>query len=36
MGLNLKSLINNIPNKNEKWKAPVKDWIHEILPPKAT
>ncbi len=30
MGLNPKSLIKNIPNKNEKWKAPVKDWIHEM------
>ena len=27
MGLNPKSLIKNIPNKNEQWKAPVKDWI---------
>ena len=30
MGLNPKSLIKNIPNKNEKWKAPVKDWIHDM------
>ncbi len=30
MGLNPKSLIKNIPNKNEQWKAPVKDWIHEM------
>ena len=28
MGLNPKSLIRNIPNKKEMWKAPVKDWIH--------
>ena len=25
MGLNPKSLIKNIPNKSEMWKAPVKD-----------
>ena len=30
MGLNPKSLIKNIPNKNEQWKAPVKDWIHDM------
>ncbi len=30
MGLNPKSLIKNIPNKSEQWKAPVKDWIHEM------
>ena len=28
MGLNPQSLIRNIPNKKEMWKAPVKDWIH--------
>jgi len=27
MGLNPQSLIKNIPNKKEMWKAPVKDWI---------
>ena len=27
MGLNPRSLIKNIPNKSEMWKAPVKDWI---------
>lgn len=31
MGLNPRSLIKNIPNKNEMWKAPVKDWINRIL-----
>lgn len=30
MGLNPKSLIRNIPNKKEMWKAPVKDWIHDM------
>ena len=30
LGLNPKSLIKNIPNKNEQWKAPVKDWIHDM------
>lgn len=30
MGLKPKSLIRNIPNKKEMWKAPVKDWIHDM------
>lgn len=30
MGLNPKSLIKNIPNKSKMWKAPVKDWIHDV------
>lgn len=30
LGLNPKSLIKNIPSKSEAWKAPVKDWIHDI------
>lgn len=30
LGLNPKSLIKNIPSKSEQWKAPVKEWIHEI------
>jgi len=30
LGLNPKSLIKNIPNKNEQWKAPVSVWIREI------
>ena len=30
MGLNPKSLIKNIPAKSEQWKAPVKEWLHEI------
>ena len=29
-GINPKSLIKNIPNKSEPWKAPVKDWLHEL------
>lgn len=28
--MNPKSLIKNIPNKSEKWKAPVKDWTHDM------
>ena len=28
LGLNPRSLIKNIPNKSEPWKAPVKDWLH--------
>jgi hypothetical protein len=30
LGLNPKSLIKNIPNEKEKWKVPVKQWIHDI------
>lgn len=30
MGLNPKSLIKNIPNKSEQWKAPVKEWLHDM------
>ena len=30
LGLNPRSLIKNIPNKNESWKAPVKIWLKEI------
>jgi hypothetical protein len=30
LGLNPRSLIKNIPGKSEPWKAPVKDWLHEI------
>ncbi len=30
MGLNPRSLIKNIPNKNELWKAPVHVWIREM------
>ena len=30
LGLNPKSLIKNIPSKNEQWKAPVKEWLIEI------
>ena len=30
MGFNPQSLIRNIPNKKEMWKAPVKDWIHDL------
>ena len=30
LGINPKSLIKNIPNKSETWKAPVKDWLHKL------
>jgi len=30
LGLNPKSLIKNIPNKSESWKAPVSVWLHEM------
>lgn len=34
LGLNPRSLIKNIPNKNEKWKSPVKVWIRELYDKK--
>lgn len=30
MGLNPRSLIKNIPSTNQKWKAPVEEWIRDI------
>ncbi len=30
MGLNPSSLIKNIPNKSEQWKAPVNVWIKDM------
>jgi len=30
MGLNPRSLIKNIPNKTQPWKAPVHIWIREM------
>jgi hypothetical protein len=30
LGLNPKSLIKNIPNKSEPWKAPVGVWLRNI------
>ncbi len=30
LGMNPKSLIKNIPNKSEQWKASVSVWIREI------
>jgi len=30
MGLNPMSLIKNIPNKTQQWKAPVHVWIQEM------
>ena len=30
LGLNPKSLMKNVPNKSEQWKAPVSIWLREI------
>lgn len=30
MGLNPRSLIKNIPNKSQPWKAPVREWIRNM------
>jgi phage terminase small subunit len=34
MGLNPKSLIKNIPNKNQQWKEPVHVWIQDMYEDK--
>lgn len=30
MGLNPKSLIKNIPNKQQAWKLPVREWLRDM------
>jgi len=30
MGLNPKSLIKNIPTKQQQWKAPVREWLRSM------
>lgn len=30
LNISPKSLIKNIPNKSEPWKAPVKDWLRSL------
>ena len=30
LGLNPRSLIKNIPSPKESWKAPVREWLHEL------
>jgi len=30
LGINPKSLIKNVPSKNQQWKAPVGVWLREI------
>jgi len=30
MGLNPQSLIKNIPNKSQLWKAPVEEWVRDM------
>jgi len=30
MGLNPRSLIKNIPNESQQWKAPVSVWIQDM------
>ena len=30
LGLNPRSLIKNIPSPKESWKAPVREWLHEM------
>lgn len=30
LGMNPRSLIKNIPNKQQRWKAPVRDWVRDL------
>ncbi|WP_138419611.1 hypothetical protein [Aquibacillus sediminis] len=34
LGMNPKSLIKNIPTRDQKWKAPVKVWIRDLYEKK--
>jgi len=34
LGLNPRSLMKNIPSKDEQWKAPVKYWIRDLYEKK--
>ncbi|MDQ0253519.1 hypothetical protein J2S74_000891 [Evansella vedderi] len=34
LGMTPKSLIKNIPTRNEQWKAPVKVWISDLYEKK--
>ena len=34
LGLSPKSLLKNIPNKNQQWKAPVYEWIQDMYEDK--
>lgn len=36
MGLNPLSLIKNIPNKNQRWKAPVEEWVRDMYEKRNT
>jgi hypothetical protein len=30
LGMTPKSLLKNIPNKSQQWKAPVRDWVRDL------
>ena len=30
LGMSPRDAIKNMPSKSEQWKAPVKDWIHNL------
>jgi hypothetical protein len=34
LGINPKTLIKNIPNKSEPWKAPVHEWVRDMYEKK--
>ena len=34
LGMAPKSLMKNIPGPNQRWKAPVKDWIRDLYEEK--
>ena len=30
LGMSPRSLIKNTPNRSERWKAPVEDWVRDL------
>lgn len=34
LGMTPKSLLKNIPTPKQQWKAPVKEWIHDLYESK--
>lgn len=34
LGMQPKSLLKNIPSKQQKWKAPVKEWVRDLYEKK--
>ncbi|WP_226671167.1 hypothetical protein [Metabacillus litoralis] len=34
LGMSPESLLKNIPSPKQQWKAPVKDWVHDLYEEK--